>query len=690
MSGTEEDRAKMGVEILTLSNTEYDRYQELWAKTEKDGSEGLTGDERTQFISLGMRAMYVKKEDQWEKMSGEFKELRDMKHQVTDIEVHMVRLDNRLMDQETTNKTILATLEKHTVVMNKLNSMTEKMTAATKKIKKDEETRSPKKKDRKSKHQDDEEDDDLDTLDGNEEDKDEEAEDSDLEILEDTYEDIPNLVRWPPDQLKMMESNVQFRKELPKDTPALIKRILMENSSRFQEKDKPGRAHQRVKEIAKEIAAHAVTFKLPGKMILPIFRQCMDESMREFHDTLKETHDIPNRRIWYELMRNSGVAYTEIDAIRELNLLNMDPAGLTFNEIVVKIPNLVRIRQGALGNSDEARIQIAAQTVDALHNFLILQVKSQVILPQIQAKYAKIRVALSKQVEDRGLQKSAYLSFVNQLKTIPQLKNMTFHGKKSSGLTNDDGGAQEGAAASGHGNQGGGGGHAGQRMDSNTSGQQRNQSRSNSRGNQDNFGGSLGYQNGRGAQGAQRAAQPGHQSAGGQQGATNDARGYQQPQQGSGQYMSGTRPDTNSGGQNYGNQGGQMAQREQPSVSANYHNGNRQPMYNQPPPQSNPRDDGNPNYDTNNGPRVHVKVAYSPHENGQRNGAHGTGYPQPASFPQELMNRCWLCADDSHRNRDCNNYPNDRVMDPRNPNNQCRHCGCFHTSQCIRANPRRG
>jgi hypothetical protein len=57
---------------------------------------------------------------------------------------------------------------------------------------------------------------------------------------------------------------------------------------------------------------------------------------------------------------------------------------------------------------------------------LIINVRNQMIIPLIQAKYAKIKLAVGKEGADKKLQQSAYVSFVTQLKEIPQLAKMTF------------------------------------------------------------------------------------------------------------------------------------------------------------------------------------------------------------------------------------------------------------------------
>jgi hypothetical protein len=130
---------------------------------------------------------------------------------------------------------------------------------------------------------------------------------------------------WPPDQVvQSTKGAVEWAKLHPRETQGIVKRLREENRTHSTDKDRPGRTHTRVKELAKEIATHAVAHKLTGTMVLDIFRQTLDENMREFYDTLKDVHGLSNRRTWYETLRNAGVAYTEIDAINELNALNTE------------------------------------------------------------------------------------------------------------------------------------------------------------------------------------------------------------------------------------------------------------------------------------------------------------------------------------------------------------------------------
>jgi hypothetical protein len=78
----------MGDEILTLSEAEKDRYNALWQTIQDDGYDGLTNDARQEFISYGMREMYIRREEQWMAVDDEFqkvKKLVDSTEKIEDI-----------------------------------------------------------------------------------------------------------------------------------------------------------------------------------------------------------------------------------------------------------------------------------------------------------------------------------------------------------------------------------------------------------------------------------------------------------------------------------------------------------------------------------------------------------------------------------------------------------------------------
>jgi hypothetical protein len=72
---------------------------------------------------------------------------------------------------------------------------------------------------------------------------------------------------------------------------------------------------------------------------------------------------------------------------------------------------------------------MAKSCIDQMFQFLILNVKNTMLLPLIQEKYNKVKAELSKR-NGKPTSKpfAAYCNFYNQLRTIPQLRDMKLYG----------------------------------------------------------------------------------------------------------------------------------------------------------------------------------------------------------------------------------------------------------------------
>jgi hypothetical protein len=335
--------AKMGVDILLLNETETTRYNELRNKVEDEGEESLSNEEKKELISLGMRETYVRKEAQWTSMSEKFDLLKDLEKKVmgiddhlNDVDVNMGRKISHLTDTCSELKDSIKEMDRG---MKGVADMKEEMTSVLKEIRGEmtkgngvkgnqQDRRSLSSMTSPARHNRGD-----DTLYG------------DLDMLEYGHEDISSLVNWPPDQVRdSAEDEITWATALPKETQPLIKRLRQENQIKIGEKDLPGKDYQRIRDLAKEVATHSIAHKLPGHLVLTLFRECLDGELRNFFDSLREVHGVNDRNLWFETQRCLGMAYTEVDAIKDLNELQTAPGGITFNQVVTKVPNIVRIK----------------------------------------------------------------------------------------------------------------------------------------------------------------------------------------------------------------------------------------------------------------------------------------------------------------------------------------------------------
>jgi hypothetical protein len=436
-------------------------------------------------------------------------------------------------------------------------------------------------------------------------------------------EDCSHLVGWPVDELMASGQNVVWKEHEPKEAQAFIKR---EQPSRSSEKEMTS---ERVREVVTKIAAFAFTHMLTGEVIMGIVRQLLAEPVLGYFDTLR-TFRVEPKTLWKELQKHAAEPFTAVDAIIKINDIMWAPQGIKLAQLNLQLPHLVKVKSCHLGDSEEEKVQMAESCIDQMFQFLILNVKNTMLLPLIQEKYNKVKAELSKRNgKPTSKHFAAYCNFYNQLRTIPQLRDMKFYGsgkaKVSSMETENRGEADR------------------------------------------RTGGEL-------QQGAQRQGQgyvnQRQQAAQGQPGAQHQQR-QQEPQQRPGQGMG------RGQGNQYNNQGHGQLNRN-PGNGGYGQGQNRQNSHG-------PNGNGMGGNGMMAG-RPQMRAA-APFVHGAPDNAGNRGQMWAGSFPEYLRGCCWSCTENTHRSAECPYTGGKRPLEPSNPGNYCNGCGGLHRAwTCPKAN----
>jgi hypothetical protein len=250
-----------------------------------------------------------------------------------------------------------------------------------------------------------------------------------------------HLIAWPVRKISMMESDgrpVQWMSTEPKDAANLIKLIKRDITD-----DTTDKFRHKMREMAIRIAAYAESHFLTDDVIMGIIRQVLHGGIREYFNTLV-SHGVEPEKIWAELQLHGETPFTSEDAIRELAQLVNAPAGVKLAEVNIKLPPLVRVRYGGLGETEDEKARLVELTIDEMYAFLIVNVKNSLITPLVEERYRRIKQFI-RECRDGGRPgkelHGAYCKFYNELLEVPQLKECTFRTKgvqSTSGLQETD------------------------------------------------------------------------------------------------------------------------------------------------------------------------------------------------------------------------------------------------------------
>jgi hypothetical protein len=643
------------VGLTDLNSEEYEELMDLKDRYRTDVN-GMGEEEKKRFLNLSTRVAVAQKDAKWAGMAARFSELDEMKLAIIAIE--------RKVDKSTSHleSEVADVHESMKLLLQKMDQMGEALNAAAagKQSEMKRETMS------------------INT--------------SSTSITHgaNANRDKSHLIPWPVKTLMKMETEGKVFTWVttePKEANNLVKREQQSGSSK---------ARNRMRELAVTVAAFSESHFLTGPVIIGIVRQCLtgDMTLREYLDTLMD-HGLSEESVWYELQEHGEVQFTSSDAIREIQALIQTPQGVKLAEVNLKLPALVRLKHGYLGDSDEEKMKLVENTIDEMNQFLCINVISQMVAPLVEEKYRNIKQVIQRN-KDLGLPVkdvlSAYCTFYNSLLDIPQLKNMEFKTKsqsaRTSGVSDNDQKQQNFTRNQGRVDQRGGQpqhqaqtnmGYGNstnqvQKQQQQPQGGAYNWSTSNSgrpytsamtfnspppQGpNQTNYGGQGQLNYGGQAHGGQN-----HGNYGGQGQGAHGGQGQAHGGQGNGNY----------GGQGQGAHGGQgQVQGTQGGHGQGHQGGTAQ------------HGQGQQGGTAQHGQGQQIQDARGAPRGNGGNAEHGNQWDNmtPSKFPQDMSDRCWNCTDDDHRSRECQMYNGAYPLSPSDPANQCAICGGWHKAKC--------
>ena len=212
-------------------------------------------------------------------------------------------------------------------------------------------------------------------------------------------------------------------------------------------KDNKEYTTEQIRELMTVTSAHAVKDRLDGDTIMNYVRTHLKGDVLTFIDSLRDEQGVDDEYLWYQVQLSGGRTKSTADASKELNNLINHPDNLTFNQVVTKIPQLVKYKSGSSGQSDRDKIWQNLQSMEAMHSFLTQHIRSNQAQSDIQEYYEEASKAIRDGEE--GLKPrdfTAYLKFCNKVMTIPSIKDIIFkpdQGAKAHKMAGMNSGAPE-------------------------------------------------------------------------------------------------------------------------------------------------------------------------------------------------------------------------------------------------------
>ena len=268
-----------------------------------------------------------------------------------------------------------------------------------------------------------------------------------------------NLVKWPPARLiedTIAAGNDPAKIEWKTDQPKELKHATVHIKSL---KGNEEYTAEQIRELMTIVSSHAVKDSLAGETIMNFVRTQLKGDAFALIDTLRDEHGVKDEELWYQIQRSGGRVKSTADASKELINLITTPDSLTFRQVSTKIPQLVKYKAGAVGQTDMDKLWQARQCLDATHTFLTLHVKSALALADISEYYAEASKKLrDAEVGVEPFSPNIYIRFCNKVMDIPSIKDYTFKTKggsenqKVAGMTNGNQEQQPGSngKTSGH------------------------------------------------------------------------------------------------------------------------------------------------------------------------------------------------------------------------------------------------
>ena len=250
-------------------------------------------------------------------------------------------------------------------------------------------------------------------------------------------QEYSGLVIWPITAMETAGVDINNLNEVePRESAILIKRELREEARCSRDQNNMT-DRNRMSDLCTAISAHAFAYKLSGKVILSLLRQCLNGKNRQFLDSLLALGTAPGI-VWNEIQARLSHTITQSEALRSWNTLLQEPNGATLRDIAVMIPHLILQMNPELTTSFTDKMYRVEKGIDHLHMFLVLNVNNSTVLPHIEDRFRVVRKLFRDGNEEPEVRLSAYSTLVANLLTIPQLKTMKFNNTKLSSLATNE------------------------------------------------------------------------------------------------------------------------------------------------------------------------------------------------------------------------------------------------------------